>query len=226
MRAAVVIVLCALAGSARADDLGGVVAMLATEQLPAGLGVVEVHLPRALVELDAAPDAVTVAWASPPRAGRPSARVTVRTARGTQRAWVPITLAPMITVTLATRALAPGEVLTAADLRRERRAVSGARTALELDALVGGKVTAAIAAGAIVGAADVALAAPVARGAEITVVVHTGAVTATAHGTLERATRPGQPAAVRLANRSLVHGVLVDAATVVVAPAGGRSAPP
>ncbi|MCE9578761.1 MAG: flagellar basal body P-ring formation chaperone FlgA [Deltaproteobacteria bacterium] len=222
MRAAITLTLAALAlcgapARAHTDELGAVIATLATEDLPPGLGVAEVHLPKPLVGLDAAPDAVTVAWPSPPRAGRPSARVTVRTARGTQRAWVPITLAPLVAVTLATRALAPGDVLAAGDLRRELRAMSGNRTMLDVDALVGGKVTRAIAQGAVVASADVALAPPAARGAEVQVIVHTGAVTATARGTLDRATRPGQPATVRLANRTVIHGTLVDGTTVVVA---------
>lgn len=217
MRAVVVIgLIVALAAPARAEQLGPLVAVLAAEDLPPGLGVVEVHLPRELATVDAAPGDVTLAWPSPPRAGRPSARLTVRSARGTSRAWVPITLAPLATVTVAARALAPGEILTAADLRRETRAVSAGRTTPDRDALIGATVTTAVAADAPVPAAAVAMPPPVARGTEVRVIVRAGAVTATARGTLDRAARPGQPVSVHLASRGVVRGVLTDAGTVTV----------
>ena len=215
MKAFLVVALLGVAVPARADSLDQVVGVLAGEDLPAGLGVAQVHLPPAIAHDEVAPADVTVVWPQAPRAGRASARVTI-TGKGhakPQRLWVPITIAALAPVAFATRDLAAGDTITNADVKRELRAVDHAAPTQDI---VGATVTAPIAAGAAVLAASIDPPAPVARGAQVAVKVTGGGFTVSAQGSLDRAARVGGPAVVHLANRTLVHGVLVDAGTVLV----------
>jgi flagella basal body P-ring formation protein FlgA len=211
MKAVVALLVLAIAAPARAERLDRVVSLLAGEDLPAGLGVAQVQLAADVAAREVAPDDVTIAWPSAPHAGRVNARVTIRGAHG-KRLWAAVTLAPEADVAVATRALAVGDVIGAADVTHERRAAASRGPAI----VVGARVTAAIAAGDVIDARAIELPPPVARGAEVTVQIRRGALCVHARGTLDRPGRIGDDAAVRLANHTLVHGTLVDASTVEI----------
>jgi len=204
--------LALLSTSAHADPLAQVVAVLAAEDLPAGLGVAEVHLPATLASVDVAPDDVSVVWPQAPRAGRSSARVAYRSGKTAKRTWVPITIAALGPAAVATHELHAGDVIDPADFKTEARPGTHAAPA----SVIGSRVTDTIAAGAAIDAMSIAQLPPVARGTEITVRVRRAGFTVTTKGALDRAARVGTAAVVRLANRSLVHGTLIDGATVEV----------
>ena len=201
-----------LSTTAHADPLAQVVAVLAAEDLPAGLGVAEVHLPATLAGVDVAPGDVSVVWPQAPRAGRSSARVAYKAGKAAKRTWVPITIAALGPAAVATRELHAGDVIRSADIRSEARPGTHAAPA----SVIGAQVTTTIAAGAAIDAAAIAQLPPVARGTEVTLRVRRAGFLVTAKGALDRATRVGTAAVVRLANRTLVHGTLIDGATVEV----------
>jgi len=181
--------------------------------LPAGLDVAKVYLPAALAGIDTTPDAVALELPRELHPGRPSIKLTVRGHRST---WVPVAIAVASNVAFAQRALAPGEVISAADVAIERRALADIIPA-PTATLIGSTVTTAIAAGAPIAARDVALPPPLPRGTQIAVDVRRGAVHIRGAGTLELAARPGEPATARLAaTKVVVHGTLVAPATLVV----------
>ncbi len=191
---------------AAADPLADVVRARLAPNLPAGLGIAELHATD-----EVAPETIAV---EPPReihAGRQSVRVYVK---GKPR-WLPVTFAPIVHVAVARRALAIGDLVTAADLAFDDRASAG--NVAPADTLIGATVVHPIASDAIVGARDVTLPAPVGRGTAVTVEVRRGSVRVHGSGTLELAARIGQPASVRLTGGKLVvHGTLLASNVVVI----------
>ena len=198
------------ATAAYADPVGDAIADKLAPQLPAELGVAHVHVPASLAKLD--PQAITAVEAPRDvRAGRPSVKVI---AKG-RTIYVPVTLAPLVTVAVAKHAIAAGTVLGAADITIEHRAFEGAPA--PATQLRGATVTRDIVADAAIGAHDITLAPPSPRGTQVAVEIHRGSVHITGAGILELAARTGEPATVRLAfNQTVVHGVMTSPSSVVV----------
>lgn len=210
---AVLAFIAVLAGRAYAEPVEAIVRTRLSPALPAGLDVARVYLPPRLAALDVDPAKVAIELPRELRAGRPSIKITVR---GRAAAWVPVAIAAITDVAIAQRELAPGELIGAGDIAIERRAVSDLAIAPPRG-LVGASLTRAIAAGAPIGARDVALPPPLPRGTQIAIDVRRGAVHVRGTGTLELAARPGEPASARLAATKLVvHGTLVAPATLIV----------
>jgi len=210
---AIIAFIAVLASRVDAEPLEAVVRTRLAPSLPAGLDVAKVYLPAALAGIDTTPDAVALELPRELHPGRPSIKLTVRGHRST---WVPVAIAVASNVAFAQRALAPGEVISAADVAIERRALADIIPA-PTATLIGSTVTTAIAAGAPIAARDVALPPPLPRGTQIAVDVRRGAVHIRGAGTLELAARPGEPATARLAaTKVVVHGTLVAPATLVV----------
>jgi flagella basal body P-ring formation protein FlgA len=181
--------------------------------LPPDTDVAKVYLPANLAKLDVAPADVVVELPREVRVGRRSVKVTVR---GQRAVFVPVSVAQLVDVAIAEHALAVGDVITAADIRIETRAVEGAPPAPGTS-VVGSKVAKAITAGKAVGAGDITLPPPLPRGTQVTVELRRGHVRIRGTGTLELVARPGEGATVRLAqNKTIVRGTLVAPATVVV----------
>lgn len=202
----------AAAGAADADPLATIIAERAAIGLPATLAIATVHLPPRLALLDVAPDTVDLDFPAAARPGRASVRVRLRGAHG-RTVFVPITIAALADVAIATRDLAPGEIVTAADVRWEQRPVE------RLDpgaVVIGALVSAPIAAGELLDDARLTTPPPIARGTEVVIVVARGAISITAHGHLEQATRIGATTRVRIRGGGLVTGVLAGATRVVV----------
>ena len=198
--------------AAAAEPLAAVARTRIEATLPADLAITELHLTPRLAALDVEPSMVAIEWPRPPRAGTSSVRV--RWA-GTQSRFVPVTVAVRALVTVATHDLFPGQFITAADIRLEERALA---TGVEPAPLaIGLTTTTSIAAGTVVVAGAVIRPAPIARGTAVTVEVRRRGLRVTAHGTLERAARPGEPALVRLAaDRPPITGTLTAANLVVI----------
>jgi flagella basal body P-ring formation protein FlgA len=210
---AIIAFVTVLASRVRAEPLADVVRARLAPSLPAGLDVAKVYLPAALAGIDTTPDAIALELPRELHAGRPSIKLTVRGHRGT---WVPVAISVATDVAFAQRALAPGEVISAADIAIERRALAEIIPA-PTTTLIGATATTAIAAGAPIAARDVALPPPLPRGTQVAVDVRRGAVHIRGAGTLELSARPGEPATARLAaTRVVVHGTLVAPATLVV----------
>ena len=200
----VVLALVAATTSARAEQLADVVR--AKLVVPAGIGVVTVHV----APQDVAPETVALEAPAEIRAGRTSVRVYVKG----KSTWVPVTFGTIARVAIAAHPLAAGHVIEADDVTVAERA--GDRGASP-DDLVGSTVVHAIAADTIVNSRDVALPAPLARGTTVEVEVRRGAIRVHGTGTLELAAHPGRPASVRLAGtRQVVHGTLLASHVVVV----------
>ena len=82
---------------------------------------------------------------------------------------------------------------------------------------VGTITTTALAAGDVITAAAITRPPPVARGADVEVIVESGAITIRARGRLAASARPGEVAIVRLADTGRdLRGTLVDDHRVVV----------
>jgi flagella basal body P-ring formation protein FlgA len=210
---AIIAFVAVLASRVNAEPLEAVVRTRLAPSLPAGLDVAKVYLPAALAGIDTTPDAVALELPRELHPGRPSIKLTVRGHRST---WVPVAIAVATNVAFAQRALAPGEVIGAADIAIERRALADIIPA-PTSTLIGSTVTTAIAAGAPIAARDVALPPPLPRGTQIAIDVRRGAVHIRGTGMLELAARPGEPATARLAaTKVVVHGTLVAPATLVV----------
>jgi flagella basal body P-ring formation protein FlgA len=205
--------LAVLASRVHAEPLDAVVRARLASALPAGLEVARVYLPAGLSSIDTTSEAVAIELPRELRAGRPSIKLTVR---GHRSAQVPVAISAACDIAIAQRPLSPGEVIGAGDLAIEHRAIADL-TPAPVATLVGATVTAAIAAGAPIGAHDIALPPPLPRGTQIAIDIRRGAVHVRGTGTLELAARPGEPASARLAaTRLVVHGTLVAPATLVV----------
>ncbi len=211
----ILVLMAALASPALAEKQP--VADIVREQLegwvPAGLGVQQVHVPAALAKRSYERDQVTVEVPRELRAGRPSVKVSVR---GKSAVFVPVSIAKVIEVAVATHAIAAGTVIGAADVSIEQRAVAIGDVA-PANAVVGATARTAIAAGAPVAAKAVALAPPLSRGTQVAIEMRRGAVRVRGTGILEAPARPGGAATARLAHtKTVVRGRLVGPATVVV----------
>mgnify|MGYP000897751993 CR=1 FL=1 len=201
----------ALAGTTHAETLPAIIGARAATALPEHLALAAVHLPRNLHAIDADPAAVDVEFPAA-RPGRASVRVRLRGKRP-RTVFVPVTIATLADVPVAVRALAPGETVTAADVRWERRpAPHGAAAASP----VGQEVHAAIAAGEPLDDARLTAPPPVPRGTDLRVEVRRGSVIVRARGKLEVSARVGGTARVRLIGGGLVTGTLVDRSRFVV----------
>ena len=202
----------AFAGTIAAEPRATVARTRIEATLPPHLAIGELHLTPRLAALDVEPAMVAIEWPRPPRAG--TSNVRVRWA-GTQTRFVPVTVAVKATVAVAIRDLAPGESITATDIRLEDRPLAAGFA--PAPQAIGLTTTTAIAAGSIVAAGAVIRPAPIARGTAVTVEVRRRGLRVTAHGTLERAARPGEPALVRLAaDRPPIGGTLTAGNRVVV----------
>ena len=198
--------------AAVAEPLATVARARIEATLPSDLAITELHLTARLAALEVEPSMVAIEWPRPPRAGTSSVRV--RWA-GQQSRFVPVTVAVKVAVAVATRDLVPGQMITAADIHLEERALASGLEPAPL--AIGLTTTTAIAAGTVVAAGAVIRPAPIARGTAVTVLVRRRGLRVTAHGTLERAARPGEPALVRLAaDRPPVTGTLTAANLVVI----------
>lgn len=207
--------LAALAAPARAEKQP--VDAIVREQLegwvPVGLGVQQVHVPASLAKGTYESDQVTVELPRELRAGRSSVKVSVR---GRSAVFVPVSIARLVAVAIATHAIAAGAVIGATDVTIEQRAVSVGDVA-PANAVVGATAKTAIAAGAPVAAKAVALAPPLSRGTQVAIEMRRGAVRVRGTGTLEAPARPGGAATARLAHtKTVVRGTLISPATVVV----------
>ncbi|HET7503903.1 MAG TPA: flagellar basal body P-ring formation chaperone FlgA [Kofleriaceae bacterium] len=210
--AAIVALALALAARAHADPIEATVRARLAPVLPAELGVAHVYLPPALAALDADPSRVAIELPRELRAGRASLKLTVR---GRRSVWVPVAISALAEVAIAQRALAPGDVIGAADIAVERRAAGEPTAAVAT--VVGATVTSEIAAGDAIGARAISRPPPLLRGTPVAIDVRRGAVHVRGTGTLEASARPGEPASARLtATRLVVHGRLVAPATLLV----------
>lgn len=207
MRAALIAAIVLAAGAARADSLAAIIAQRATVGLPPDLAITEVHLSPRQAALDVAPTAVDVDFPLTARPGRASVRVRI----GKKNVFVPVTLTALAEVAIATRDLAPGEIVADADVRWERRPVEDAAAVV-----IGAAVSAPIGAGQILDDARLTTPPAIARGAEVAVEVVRGAVEIATRGHLENAARIGAPVRVRLATGGLVTGNLIRADRVRV----------
>lgn len=213
MRAALVLVAATLAAAspAGAETLADAIATAATDELPAELAVVAVHVPARVERRHPAPAVVAVEWPRAPRAGRISVRVT---ADGRAVGLIAVTLAPLEDHPIATRDLPIGARIGPTDvvvIRRPRQ--PGVTPA---DHAVGATVLTAIAAGAPIARTAVARPAPVARDRAVAVESRAGAITLRTTGRLVASARPGELAHVRLTTGVTVHGRLWSEDLVVL----------
>jgi flagella basal body P-ring formation protein FlgA len=210
---AIVALVIALANRVWAEPLETIVRAKLAPMLPAGLDVARVYLPAGLAKLDVDRSKVAIELPRELRAGRPSIKLTVR---GRTTTWVPVAIGVAVDVAIAQRELAAGDVIGDADVAIERRAIADFAPAAA-QTLVGASVTAAIAAGAPIGARDISLPPPLARGTQVTIDLRRGAVHVRGTGVLEAAARPGEPASARLtATKLVVHGTLAAPATLII----------
>jgi flagella basal body P-ring formation protein FlgA len=200
-------VILVLAGAARADSLEDVVRARVEQALPAGLGVAKIQLRGA--EVDA--NRVIVETPRALHTGRTSVRVVV----AGHATWAAVSIAPLVEVAIARRAIAVGEWIAPGDVIVEQRALDGVAPAPVL--LAGAMAAHAIDAGAVVGVHDVTLAPPLARGTQVSIEIRRGAVRVHGTGVLETMARIGDRASARLAaTRTLVHGTMIDSTTLVI----------
>ncbi len=216
--AAVVALFGGRAHATPAEAARGVEAEVAAQVragLPAGLAIVDVDVPAALV---AARGDVTVELRGGLRAGRVSFRVAVTHGKKVRQGWARIELGQLRPVLVARQDLAVGDRLDGGQVTREQRPVAAAQACdLPASALVGARARRAVAAGDLVACQTIERPAPVARGTAIRVVVRRGAVSVAAPGTLEQSARPGELTQARLTNgQRLVRGRLVDGNTFVM----------
>lgn len=208
----IVLALAAAAGAARGDALESVVRTRVAAALPDDLGVADVQVTRGLAGLDVEPATVAVELPRAVSVGRASVKLTIGRR---PPVFVPVTVAKLVTVAIANRALAPGAVVEDGDVALERRpALAANRAPLTL---VGSTVRHAIAPGGMVTVNDVEQARPLPRGSQLTVELRRGNVRLRGTGTLEAAARPGEPATARMIQtRTVVRGRLSGRGRLVV----------
>lgn len=206
------VLLCVLAGAAHADSIDAIVRAKVQPHTPQNLGVARVHVPPQLEKFDGDPAKVAVELPRELRAGRASLKVTVA---GKGPVYVPVSFAGLSDVYVAQRAIAAGQTIAPADVALERRALDGAAPAP--GNVVGGVAAKALAPGDAIGARDVTLPQPLARGTQVAVEIQRGTLRIRGTAILEFAARPGEPATARLAQtHTLVKGTLVAPSTLVV----------
>jgi flagella basal body P-ring formation protein FlgA len=201
-------------GVAEAESLEDIIGDRAAVGLPADLAVTAVHLPASLATADVDATAVDIDFPSAARPGRASVKVRLLGKRA-RTVFVPVTIARVVEVAIATRDLAPGEIVSSGDVRWEHRPSTAPRATVG-GSPVGQVVTADVSSGDILDDARLSAPPPVARGSEVRVEVRRGAVAIHARGKLEQAARLGAPARVRLSTGSIVSGRLADADRVIV----------
>lgn len=196
---------------ATAAPLDRVVRDQLAPQLPAGLGIREIHLPRTLARVDVEAASVVVELPREPRAGRSSVRVTVP---GRAVTFVPVSFEALATVAVARRPIIQGATIVLDDVDFVERPVAAS---LDATLVIGARASHAITTGAVLGPRDVVLPPPVPRGTQVTVELRARGVSVRGTGVLELAARVGLPATVRvLATKQVVHGTLTSASTVLV----------
>jgi flagella basal body P-ring formation protein FlgA len=198
-----------LAATASADPVGDAIADQLGATLPHDLGVARVFVPKSLE--GAAPASIRVEPLVQPHVGQPSVKVTAKH----HTVWVPVQLAKLVDVVTVVHAVAAGTVLTADDVEVEHRAFAGMPAPLAQ--VIGATVIEDLEAGTPLGAHDLALQPPLARGTHVSVELVRGNVHVRGSGVLELACRTGEPATVRLAfNQTVVHGTMTAPGVVVV----------
>jgi flagella basal body P-ring formation protein FlgA len=203
LKALLLLLVC---GTAAADPLAKIVEARLAPVVPAGFGIAKVFAPA----IDVAPASVMVEVPGELKQGRPSVRVTVKG----KTSYVPVSIAKLVDVAVATHALEEGAVIAVEDFTIEARAAEPGAPAASL---VGATVSHALAQGAPIARTDVILAPPLARGTQVTLEVRHGSVRVHGTATLEASARPGGNAIVRVAQtKTVIHGILVAPATVVV----------
>jgi flagella basal body P-ring formation protein FlgA len=205
----IIILLLASAASASADPVSDAITAQLEAQLPKDLGVAQVFLPKSLEGV-----AVESIHVEPPRearAGRPSVKVMVKH----RTFWVPVTITRLVDVVTLVHAVGANTVLTEDDVEVEHRAFAGIPAPLVQ--VVGSTVLEDLDAGTPLGAHDLALQPPMPRGSHVEVEIVHGSIHIKGSGTLELATRTGEPCNVRLAfNQTVVHGTMTSPGVVVV----------
>ncbi len=213
--AAIAAAILALAASVRpcdAEALSTIIVDRAAIGLPSSLAITAIHLSPRLAALDVEPTTVDIDFPAAARPGRVSVRVRLTGARA-RTVFVPITIAALAEVAIATRDLEPGAIVTAADVRWETRPVDGraARTAA-----IGARVSAPIRADEVLDDARLTTPPAIARGTAVAVTVLHGTISIASRGRLEQSTRIGTTARVRLDNGNFASGLLIDADRVRV----------
>ncbi|HEX4456481.1 MAG TPA: flagellar basal body P-ring formation chaperone FlgA [Polyangia bacterium] len=200
-----------------ATPLDAAVALRVRGSLPAELVLVALHAPMNWKLADS--DALAVEWRTPPHVGNVTVQLTLDGADGSHRVgWATVQLRGLRSVLVTKRPLMKGESLQAEDLGLESRPVAdGEGVAIEPTVLAGAPLLRDVPAGAVIGAADIVMPAPVARGAELTVLVKHGPLTISTRGTVERSARPGEKSAARVDDgHRIVYGRLLDGDTLLV----------
>lgn len=198
--------------TAAADPVREIVRDRVEALLPAGLGLIKLHLPASLDKVDVDPDKVVV---EPPRAvgaGRASFKVIVRG----RCVFVPVSIGKLVEVGVARRAIPAGSILTDADVLIVQRAIEAIVPASGRS-LIGATATRDLVADAPVALRDVSFPPPLPRGTQVAVEIRRGSVRVRGNATLELAARAGEPATARLAHtKTIVRGTLRAPATLVV----------
>ena len=185
------------------------------------LRVVGVVVPGYLAKVKH-PRALSVRWRTAPRVGNMTVQVVVDTRRGERRGWVRLTIRARAKIAVARHDLPQGHVVARDDLEVVHRAVDGVPPPPPL-ALIGAKVTKAVAKQAVIRASDVQMPAPVARGTDVAVVVRRGRLEIRTRGVLQTASLPGRVVRIRLASSGKVAAArLVDRTTAVLVRVGGK----
>ncbi len=213
MRAAAAMAVAMVAlgnGAAHADTLEHIIGERAAIGLPAELAITAVHVPRSLAKLDLDGTRVDVDFPSAPRIGRASVKVRIAGDRP-RTVFVPVTVAPLLEVAVATRSLVAGEVVSEGDVRWEHRAGAAAAAAP-----IGQQVAAPISAGEVLDDARLTAPPPVARGTSVSVEARRGGVVIQTRGKLEGSARIGARVRVRLLNGALIDGRLAAGGRVLV----------
>jgi flagella basal body P-ring formation protein FlgA len=200
-----------------ATPLDAAVATRVRAALPPELVLVALHAPMSWKLGDA--DALAVEWRTPPHLGNLTVQLKLDSADGQHRiGWATVQLRGLRNVLVTTRAMVKGEPLGAEDVALLPRPVAdGEGVTVDPVVLAGAPLLRDVAAGTIVGSADIVMPAPVARGTELNVIVKHGPLTIATRGTVERAARPGEKSAARVdEGRRIVYGRLIDADTLLV----------
>jgi flagella basal body P-ring formation protein FlgA len=145
--------------------------------------------------------------------------VGVRCAAPAWTIYVPVRVTAVRDVLVAARPMTRGDTLTANDVRRERREVSGLSSGYVTDdaALMGRPLTHPVAAGAVLTGADVSLPAAVRRGQQVILVGHAQGIEVRAQGKALADAGLDQRVSVEAASsKRIIEGTVRSADTVEV----------
>lgn len=177
--------------------------------LPQGLSITALSLPRSLQRHASKSDIVSLAWRSPPEAGRAVVQVLLhKKGNRVKRGWARIELARIESVLVAAVDLGAGAILRASDLRLEQRPRSANDLVFKPTYLVGSRIVTSVKAGEAIQKDQVTMPTPVPRGTSVEVVVRRGRVSVGTSGILEAKTMVGANARVRVAGK-ILRGRLV-----------------